>query len=837
MLHFIPKIMVRVSKIRRSRVTRATITGLFAIAIIWSGVSGVSLTARFLEPQTAHASCDPRNPNPQPPVINSMTAPTGNYADPGVVPVRITGEGGYECVGPPQGGLGWEHVDVTVVYTIKDASENTVYQGSWSANPCNVPICIRRQINVNHSIDASSWPEGTYTIEAFASGAGGEGNSVSGSFTITRGNPPSWSFSCGTLQQVVTAGNPATFGVTVVSHDGFTGSVNVGVSGGLPSGATANGDVVNVPANGSMSALVTVNTNANMSASTSTLTFRATASGHPPRECQGVLIVNTPPPAGQPPIVSLDAVPQTVEAGDTTSLSWSISQSHADSCTRTASPANSNWAGSVSGAQARMGSHVGPSIALNSTTTFSISCSNSSGSSSDSVTVNVNPPSPVVPTLIVRPSSQIIEVGQSASYTAIYDADGEGTASSPVEVTIPASWASNNTTIAEVTGFGTFTGMRVGTTTITAIYQGLANTAQLAVTPGQVIPIPTLAISPVQQSVDVGSVAIYAATYDADGSGTAFSPIDVSATASWSSLDPDTGRSDGGGNFTGMRAGSVPINASYLGLVDSAMLTVIGSGLACSPTRQNVSVDETATLTASGGSSPYTWSAPGGTPSSGSGNTFSVRYASVGNRLVVVSGGGQTSSPCTVRVNTDAEPTPVLTVNPNMQSVGVGEIATYSAIYDPDGSGPQSAQNVTTVATWQSRSPSVAVSQGGGRFRGVAQGSTSVRATHRGISATAGMGVTGSQLSCTFGANPSTLFIPPPRSTTLSWQCSRPAACTVTNITDGGQVASSNTGAGSGLSSPRYTTQYRLNCEDGAVTLDTTVRVFDVTTRIEIMPQ
>lgn len=444
---------------------------------------------------------------------------------------------------------------------------------------------------------------------------------------------------------------------------------------------------------------------------------------------------------------------------------------------------------------------------------------------------------PPTPTLSVNPPGQTIQVGDAASYSATYDADGSGTAYSPIVVTIPSFWSSNDPATAQVTGFGTFTGMDVGTTTITATYLGLTDSAQLVVTAGQVVPTPTLTVTPVQQSVDVGDSVGYTAEYDADGTGPG-AAIDVTATASWASLDPTVGRSDGGGDFTGMRAGSVPINATYLGLTRSAMLTVVGAPPSCSPTSQTVEENEEAVLTASGGTGSYTWSAPAGNPSVASGNTLRVRYASDGVRSVTVASGGETSAPCTVRVEDAASTSPTLDVNPDSQSVAIGGTVSYTATYDPDGSGPQSSENVTTAATWSSDTPAAAQSQGNGIFRGVAQGSAGVRATYQGLTDTAGINVTGNQISCTFGASPATLFIPPSRATTLTWQCNRPAACIVSNVTDGGgQVASSNTGSGSGQSSPRYTTRYRLNCDNGAVSLDTVVRVFDVTTRIEILPQ
>jgi len=72
-----------------------------------------------------------------------------------------------------------------------------------------------------------------------------------------------------------------------------------------------------------------------------------------------------------------------------------------------------------------------------------------------------------------------------------------------------------------------------------------------------------------------------------------------------------------------------------------------GGGLSCSPSSQQVYISQVANLSASGGSG-YTWSAPNGTPSSGSGATFDVLYGATGNNAVTVTGGG--TDQCTVSV-------------------------------------------------------------------------------------------------------------------------------------------------------------------------------------------
>lgn len=68
----------------------------------------------------------------------------------------------------------------------------------------------------------------------------------------------------------------------------------------------------------------------------------------------------------------------------------------------------------------------------------------------------------------------------------------------------------------------------------------------------------------------------------------------------------------------------------------------------CAPATQNVPVGTPATLTASWGVAPYGWSAPGGTPSSGGGSSFTTTYTAPGTYTVTLLGSNDASTTCTV---------------------------------------------------------------------------------------------------------------------------------------------------------------------------------------------
>lgn len=85
-----------------------------------------------------------------------------------------------------------------------------------------------------------------------------------------------------------------------------------------------------------------------------------------------------------------------------------------------------------------------------------------------------------------------------------------------------------------------------------------------------------------------------------------------------------------------------------------------------------------------------------------------------------------------------------LVITPYQASFGVGQTYSYRALYDADGPGCSgSERDVTNSATWSSDSSSIASSQDDGRFRGVNNGYTTVRARYSGITATASANVYG----------------------------------------------------------------------------------------------
>jgi hypothetical protein len=126
----------------------------------------------------------------------------------------------------------------------------------------------------------------------------------------------------------------------------------------------------------------------------------------------------------------------------------------------------------------------------------------------------------------------------------------------------------------------------------------------------------------------------------------------ASSTASWIHVPPSTS-----GNGTGTFTFTVDQNP---GSARSGILTIAGQAVTfsqpanappvvCAPKTQSALTGAPVSFSATGGSSTFSWSAPGGSPASaGSGSTFSTTYSATGTYTVTVTSG--TSDTCSVSI-------------------------------------------------------------------------------------------------------------------------------------------------------------------------------------------
>jgi hypothetical protein len=132
-----------------------------------------------------------------------------------------------------------------------------------------------------------------------------------------------------------------------------------------------------------------------------------------------------------------------------------------------------------------------------------------------------------------------------------------------------------------------------------------------------------------------------------------------------------------------------------------------------------------------------TLSVGGGGGSSGS---VTLRVSQRTTFSISCQGSGGTAVDSVI-VNVQDKPQPTFSVTPGSGSVGRGGITSFSALFDPDGAGPDIQKDVTQAANWQSDNATVAAIASPGQVRGVAVGATVIHATYGGLIAQASIQV------------------------------------------------------------------------------------------------
>lgn len=246
---------------------------------------------------------------------------------------------------------------------------------------------------------------------------------------------------------------------------------------------------------------------------------------------------------------------------------------------------------------------------------------------------------------ICAPPTQTVNLNQAASVSVVTSAPGPFTWSAPGGSTSTGTGTSFSTSYATP-----------GTKLISVTNGTLTATCEVIVPPP-----PSLVCQPPTQTVNINQTATVTAS---GGTG----------VYSWAAPGGSTPTGSGGTFST-----SYPVAGTNTITVTSgtetATCTVVvppPSTPICTPPTQTVLVNQTATMGATQGTGTYSWSAPGGTPSTGTGATFGTAYGAPGTYTVTLTSGGL-SSTCQVIV-----PPPLVCAPPN-QSVLIGQAANMSA--------------------------------------------------------------------------------------------------------------------------------------------------------------
>jgi hypothetical protein len=256
---------------------------------------------------------------------------------------------------------------------------------------------------------------------------------------------------------------------------------------------------------------------------------------------------------------------------------------------------------------------------------------------------------PTVASIAVSPSSPSIAVGATQQFTATA-MDSSGKPISGVTFT----WTSSATSVATVNTNGLATGVKTGTTQMTASASGVTSSADtLTITAPAVA---TIAVSPSSPSIAVGATQQFTATAK-DSGGNTISGV----TFTWASSTAAVATINSNGVATGVSAGTTQITASASGITSPAdTLTITAPAvatIAVSPSSPSIVVGATQQFTAtakdSGGNTingvTFTWasSTTGVATIDSAGLSTGV---SVGTTQITASASGVTSSGDTLTV-------------------------------------------------------------------------------------------------------------------------------------------------------------------------------------------
>ena len=174
--------------------------------------------------------------------------------------------------------------------------------------------------------------------------------------------------------------------------------------------------------------------------------------------------------------------------------------------------------------------------------------------------------------LYLSSTSLNIATGKNGKFTALLGTYTNGKQTGATEISSKCTWTSSDESIATVSNIGLVTGVKVGTVTITAQYEGEAVTGTATITSSTTY---ELAINPTSMTLNKGATGTFTALYKTYVDGVLKSSTDVTSSTTWSSADTKiAGVSQG--HVSGVGAGSAIITAKYNGYTATASVTVRG---------------------------------------------------------------------------------------------------------------------------------------------------------------------------------------------------------------------------------------------------------------------
>ena len=360
------------------------------------------------------------------------------------------------------------------------------------------------------------------------------------------------------------------------------------------------------------------------------------------------------------------------------------------------------------------------------------------GSVSGSTGLTVTPA--ILTTIVVTPALPSIPLGTTQQFTATGTfADG-----STQNLTGTVTWSSSGTDIATIGGAtgtqGLATSVAVGTTTIAATSGKVTADTSLTVSAAALV---SIAVTPANQTIASGTTLQFQAT----GTFTDGSTRDMTSTVTWSSDTVSTATVNNAGLAQSVGVGSANITATSGTVSHSTTLTVSGAALvsiAVNPPAASIPAGATqqftATATFSDSSTQDVTSTAYWSSSNGTVATISDSVGSQGlstglgaGSITITAASGSVNG--TAGLTVTAATLVSISVAPQNPSIALGASQQFTATGTYTDS---STQDLTTVATWNSSSSSVAIISTAMGSYGLAtssgQGMATISATSNSIS-------------------------------------------------------------------------------------------------------
>jgi len=355
-------------------------------------------------------------------------------------------------------------------------------------------------------------------------------------------------------------------------------------------------------------------------------------------------------------------------------------------------------------------------------------------------------------TIELTPPTPTVVVGIPYAGLVVTAIMSDGTTS---DVTASATYASSDSTVVQLSGHSV-NGLKVGTATITATYQGKTATAKITVSSS---PLQSISIDGVAP-VSVGQFILITATgVFADGT-----KLDLTTQATWTSgdaglaavsLDTATGKE----RVTGVKAGTLSVAAVYQGITGKTPITVTAATLttiSLTPAQPILQKGVSQRFQATGTYSDGTTSDVTAQATWASSNT-AVASVTTGTTGVIVRAVAAGNSTISATIGTVTGSTAVTVTSPTLLSVvlvpatwspnvGASQNFTATGTYSDN-----TTADVTLSATWASTNATAAsVSNAAGQkgqATALAVGTGQVQATISGVTGTAAFTVAASPLT------------------------------------------------------------------------------------------